>query len=368
MANYDDLKLAVQALSGGKNDVLFDDLGYPSIMVIIPKGKISDVIDGAPQDTHPAFIVNAVEKQQIYISKYQNIIMGGRAYSLPFKDPTNTINFDTAKQNCEAKGAGWHLMTNAEWAYIALWCKKNGFMPRGNNNFGSDVSAAWEKGVQTYFDSAAGKTGRVATGSGPASWAHDNTNTGIFDLNGNVWEWNGGMRLKNGEIQIIPNNNAAAGVDMSDTSTLWKAILPDGSLVDPGTAGTLKFDNTVAGDAAQTDHQVGGSLQLDDVVDNPMYTTDPTSNSLYGQKSQTFESLTADTGITVPTILKALALFPVDTQHGGDYIYIRNYGERLPYRGGSWRYGGYAGVFALSLINHRSIAGHSLGFRSAFVA
>jgi hypothetical protein len=155
---------------------------------------------------------------------------------------------------------------------------------------------------------------------------------------------------------------------MSDTSTLWKAILPDGSLVDPGTAGTLKFDNTVAGDAAQTDHQVGGSLQLDDVVDNPMYTTDPTSNSLYGQKSQTFESLTADTGITVPTILKALALFPVDTQHGGDYIYIRNYGERLPYRGGSWRYGGYAGVFALSLINHRSIAGHSLGFRSAFVA
>jgi hypothetical protein len=368
MANYDDLKLAVQALSGGKNDVLFDDLGYPSIMVIIPKGKISDVIDGAPQDTHPAFIVNAVEKQQIYISKYQNIIMGGRAYSLPFKDPTNTINFDTAKQNCEAKGAGWHLMTNAEWAYIALWCKKNGFMPRGNNNFGSDVSAAWEKGVQTYFDSAAGKTGRVATGSGPASWAHDNTNTGIFDLNGNVWEWNGGMRLKNGEIQIIPNNNAAAGVDMSDTSTLWKAILPDGSLVDPGTAGTLKFDNTVAGDATQTDHQVGGSLQLDDVVDNPMYTTDPTSNSLYGQKSQTFESLTADTGITVPTILKALALFPVDTQHGGDYIYIRNYGERLPYRGGTWPSGGNAGVFALYLSYHRPHANYYIGFRSAFVA
>ena len=32
MANFDDMKLAVEALSGGKNTVLFDDMGMPSIV------------------------------------------------------------------------------------------------------------------------------------------------------------------------------------------------------------------------------------------------------------------------------------------------------------------------------------------------
>ena len=41
--NFDAIKLAVEAATGGKNTVLFDDLGNPSIMVRIPKFKISDV-------------------------------------------------------------------------------------------------------------------------------------------------------------------------------------------------------------------------------------------------------------------------------------------------------------------------------------
>ena len=34
MSNFDDLKLAVEALTGGKNTVLLDDVGLPSIMVV----------------------------------------------------------------------------------------------------------------------------------------------------------------------------------------------------------------------------------------------------------------------------------------------------------------------------------------------
>lgn len=46
------------------NTVLFDDKGLPSIMVRIPKFKISDVIPGGSTATHPAFIVNGVEKER----------------------------------------------------------------------------------------------------------------------------------------------------------------------------------------------------------------------------------------------------------------------------------------------------------------
>ncbi len=350
MANFDDLKLAVEALSGGKNTVLFDDLGMPSIMVVIPKGKISDVIDGGPQNTHPAFIVNGVEKNQIYISKYQNIVYNGRAYSLPFKDPAVYVNFDQAKQYCEAKGAGWHLMTNAERAAIALWAKKNGTMPRGNNDYGRDIDAKHERGIETY-QTTDGRTGRVATGSGPASWTHDGTVDGIYDLNGNVNEWIGGLRLLDGEIQIIPYNNAAMHVNQGPDSTLWKAILPDGTLVDPGTPGTLKYDGKQASASGiRVNTQIVN--QSGDGID---YFTD------------TFEALTAASEVDIPQIMKALALYPIDSNHGGDGYYLRNNGERLPYFGGNWYDGARAGVFYVRLIFSRPGSNVYLGFRSAYI-
>ena len=93
--------------------------------------------------------------------------------SLPGEDPAVNIDFDTSRARCEAKGHGWHLSTNAEWAAIALWCKKNGFMPYGNNNYGKDTRESNYKAIPTSTDS--GRTGRVATGTGPLTWSHDKT-------------------------------------------------------------------------------------------------------------------------------------------------------------------------------------------------
>jgi hypothetical protein len=46
--------------------------------------------------------------------------------------------------------------------------------------------------------------------------------------------------------------------------------------------------------------------------------------------------------------------------------YARTYGERLPLRGGIWYLAGYAGLAALSLLNARTYASSTLGFRPAF--
>ena len=377
----DSYRAAVEAATGGKNTVVYDDKGNPSIMVFVPKVYLDDLITGAPHDLHPAFKVNGVEIKELWVSKYQNIVVDSRAYSLPMQDPKSYINFDGALQACFAKGSGFHLMSNAEWAAIALLSKKKGTMPRGNNYAGGDISALYESGKETYdwvqssnwnnrarrFDGTNyHHTGRVASGSGPASWTHDGTPEGIYDLNGNVWEWVSGMRLKNGEIQVIKDNDASLlNADHSDTSPLWQAMLQDGSLVLPGTASTLKFDNTTAGSATQDGNDVGGDPILNTSIVNKMYTGGDV-NDYWRYSTCNFESLAAQSGVTVPTLLKALGIAPIDAQHGGDGLWVRNYGERLPFRGGYWSYGASAGVFALNLSTARSDSGDILGFRSAY--
>lgn len=340
----DTYRQAVESATGGKNTVMYDDKGNPSIMVCIPKFNLSDVIDGAPNVPHPAFVVNGVVKSEIWISKYQNIVHDGRAYSLPFQDPRTYVTYDQAKQYCAAKGPGWHLMTNAEWAAIALWCKKNGFMPRGNNNFGKDHSATHERGkvTYTYNDNGTTREGRVATGSGPASWSHDGTNEGIFDLNGNVWEWVDGLKLIDGKIYVHQDNNFNT---------------PEGyRLVDQWVDTGVYIDD------------VGGKPILGAERTNPTFKTDPSSDAYEGNISTIFEILAAKNGFTVPDLLKYLAIAPIDANHGGDGIWVRNYGERVALRGGLWAFGSSAGVFALGLFYHRSGSNHDISFRSAYIA
>jgi sulfatase modifying factor 1 len=353
----DALRQSVEAASGGKNTVLYDSKGYPSIMVVIPKFNLQSIDPSLGTGVHPAFIVNGVEKSEIFIGKFLAKVHDGVALSLPGQDPTVIISFDQAINYCKAKGSGWHLMTNAEWAAIALWCWKNGFQLRGNTYYGRSYDAPYETGRRVDGKAPGDTTGtpRTLTGSGPASWYHDNTPFGIADLNGNIWEWVGGLRLYNGEIQILPNNDAADNTkDQSSTSTEWKAIKQDGSLVAPGTAGTLKYDSVGTPGNGIT------AAQIDDVID---YQTDDTTFT-----SNLFQNLTADTGITVPAILKALALFPIATSGlGDDKIFIRNNGERIPLRGGAYYNLSEAGVFALNLKPFRSQLDTVIGFRIAYV-
>jgi len=127
--------------------------------------------------------------------------------------------------------------------------------------------------------------------------------------------------------------------------------MPNGTLVTPGTSGTLKWNATGATGT--------GSPQLATSVTSQ---SDGSTSA-----SQQYKDLTAASGVTVPNLLKLLGMFPHDTTIERGRFYMRNEGERLPRRGGHWADGGHAGVFALDLNHARSGAGPGIGFRPAFV-
>ncbi len=353
MSNFDLPSLALKA-AFPRNSIIVDDKGLPSVMVKIPKFKMSDVITGGSSSTHPAFIVDGVEKDAIYISKYQNVVYNGRAYSLPGEDPAASLNAETAMGYCSAKGTGWHLMTAIEWGAIALWCKKNGFLPWGNNNYGKDSRETVYTAIQTTQSS--GQTNRVATGTGPVKWSHNGQLDGIYDLNGNVSEWTGGMRLVKGELQVLENNNAANSANsQAASSAQWKAIDGStGSLITPNGSGTTT-----------------NSLKLDYVSSKWKWITGTISSQSDSSRNCTFVSVTADSGVSTAAkeLLYALGLLPDDTSfdYEGDLLYANNGAdERFPYRGGGWDSGANAGVFYTRLSSDRGVVAAGIGFRSAF--
>ena len=344
MSNFDDLSMAVASF-GGNNKVIFDDLEKPSIMVGIPKMKYSDLITGGTQDVLDVFKVDGVEREMLYISKYINVVVNDRAYSLPMKDPKAYIDFDASLAACRKKGAGWGLTPNGLWGAIMLWCNRNGFLPRGNTNWDRSYEKAYEKGVNTYIDGSHGG-GRTATGSGPVTWYHDGSPAGIADLCGCMWEWVAALRIVGGEIQIIPyGNSMKADCDMSADSTEWKAIKPDGTFVNPGTAGTLHYD------------LVSGKIVISTSTNSTFANNLPLSQ------------VAAASGVNIPQIVKAMGLIK-DTEDiypaTGHQLWVNTDGERLPYRGSGFHYTSYGGLGALSLDNPRSYVHYLVGFRSAY--
>lgn len=304
-----------------RNEVIFDDRGRPDILVVFTPDelKLPDTLKGR-------------KVKEYAISKYPNTMIDGRPYSLPFMPPAVNVNHDEAIRLCEAKGPGWHLITNDEWAALARQSWENDTVPTGNTNSGKSHSHPEQKGT-TYQNSY----GKTLAGSGPIEWNHDRTAEGVADMVGNVWEHVGGVRFLNGQAQIIPNNEAAAGADQSPDSKEWTAIYtPDGDPV---------YYNVKDGEIV---------LQ-------------PTAPEGKDYDGVPFCDLHERADMDVPDKLIELGLYPAPGYEGEEYFWLDTDGERCVCRGGCWCSGTGAGVFSLYGSYSRSYVGPDLGFRSALV-
>ncbi|HBZ4127212.1 SUMF1/EgtB/PvdO family nonheme iron enzyme [Klebsiella pneumoniae] len=330
---------AVERASGGRQTVLYDDLGNPSVMNIIPIFRYEDLGYSGDMGTGVVScfdVGTGANKSEIFIGAFQSSLVGSRAVSLPRADPAASVNFDAAKGYCANKGAGWHLMTMHEWAAISLWCMANGFEPRGNTNYGRAHDRYVERGrrMDGGLPGDTAGTARVHTGSGPDAWRHNNSPWGISDLVGNVWEWLDGFKLQDGQIIASTFNTQA--------EASWAAQ-------------AAYFDSTLA---------TGGAPRLSDAVVNWLGTIG--DNTTGGYSASEKFGVMAKTGTYVSNqLLKRLLVEPSTVLPKGR-VYMRNFGERLPCRGGYWGDGSGAGLAALYCVSSRVYAGSHVGFRLAF--
>lgn len=329
-----------------ENTVVTDENGLSSVLVYIPRFNLSDVIDGANDTAHPAFVYDGKILDGIYVSKFQNVVINGSAYSLPDCDPATGIDFDGACEASRNRGGSWHIMTAFEWGAIALWCQKNGFLPHGNNDGGKDIRESEIVAEIAYSDPEMGVL-RTKTGSGPEAWSHSGHPDGIYDLNANVWEWSGSMRLVYGEVQIC-ENAFCQGAD----SPCWKAIeASTGELIIPD--GTGKTKNSV-----KLDYRNGVWVYSNTVTD-----------MLSKNRFCDFAKVYADGTLcrSAKEILFSLALLSAkpDFDYEGVSLYANNgAAERIPFRGGRYGQGKNAGVFKTCLDDPRHFKGDPIGFRT----
>lgn len=366
------------------NVVKYDSDGnVAGIFVKFPKMKSSDLVAGLPEHTHPAFIINGIEKDYILLGKYkggENGVTNGAILSLPNINPIHLLGADQCLSRMKLAGTGITGMTVADYGFIKLLAQKHGWAPKGNTFFGQSHKdgAVWEVGKAltvgaerayegyiykcliahttaaelkpdvspTYWErgkliggisqdnsiDANHQTGyRTLNGTGPIDWYLGKDPANLADIIGSSLEQQYGLRYVNCEMQILENNNAAdPDADLSASSAAWKAILPNQSddgytLVAPGTAGTLHWT------------WQNNKLTLD--------TVEPEFDNQYRKTYFKYLAYNATNLPFIPSIVKELGLFPTDSGDNteGNCVQHMTLGERFSrrgaYQGDAWSAG-----------------------------
>lgn len=360
MSNFNIADYALKTLCPG-NEMLYDNKHFPSVTVMVPKMTWANLGVGTSTDIFPAWIVDGKEVDCLYFSKYGNVASNDCAYSLPQSAPTGEVTADEAFELSANKGVGWHSATRLEYAALALITLLLGKMPLGNNNNGKDVTeSAYDATAATYDEN--GNILKVTGGSGPLSWSHDRAITGVWDLNGNTREWNSGIRLVNGELQVISNDRGTFGNDAADadnsqgeSSALWLAIDgTTGKLIIPNGEGTTK-----------------NSVKADWQNSRWIWVTDELTSQENKARKCRFVDIDVDASVSpaAARLLQALALYPISNINIAldDAVTLNNGGGEMFFTsGGSYESGADAGVFCTDAVSTREDKSEDIGFRSTY--
>ena len=330
-------RYALERATGGRQTIIRDSAGNANAMFVLPRFSYADLGMTADMGTGDvtAFDVGTGSiKGEIFIGAY--LASGSGAVSAPRQDPRTSLDHTAARNACSAKGAGWHLMTAHEWAAIALWCMANGYEPIGNTNWGRSHAQTWMVGdrADNRAPGDAAGSGRTQTGSMGSEATHTRTLGGIADLVGNVWEWQDGLLLQDGRFKISAYNTQAE-VDWAFADAFLDASTP-----------------------------TGGSAILSNAVNNRLGAIGDNANAGNSANVE-WRAMTKSGSYVSNQAMKRLLLEPAGALPQGR-IYMRNFGERLPSRGGAWDDGADAGLAALLLSSSRVSSGSVLGFRPAF--
>jgi hypothetical protein len=161
------------------------------------------------------------------------------------------------------------------------------------------------------------------------------------------WEWTDGLKLVDGKFYFPKTNDfekpeaewdfQGVAFDDIDGRPVLSAEITHHTEENPG-------------------NQHGGYTRIDEIGEL--------------KKSDSYNALPAEVRMLFARLLidpVATPIFTETSASGDNDLCVRNYGERLPLRGGRWRTGAYAGLASLNLNYARSHSYPGIGCRPAFI-